>query len=95
MPLFSFKLIDTQLVSDFGLHDLPSEAEAQTEAIKLARSLRETRPQLIGKKYAIFVIDEDGAAVLQRPAGCRVVTGILTGTATQHRDRPYRGGRQK
>ncbi|RXG90066.1 DUF6894 family protein [Bradyrhizobium zhanjiangense] len=67
MPLFSFKLIDSQLVSDFGVHDLPGEAEARTEAIKLARSLRETRPQLIGKRYAIFVIDEDGAAVCSVP----------------------------
>jgi len=55
------------LVSDFGVHHLPGESEARTEAIKLARSLRETRPQLIGKKYAIFVIDEDGVAVCSVP----------------------------
>lgn len=45
MPLYSFKLINTRLVSDFGVHELPGEAEAQIEAIgllgrcaKLARS---------------------------------------------------------
>ncbi len=52
---------------DFGAHDLPSETEAQIEAIKLARSLRETRPELVGKGYSIFVIDDDDAAICVIP----------------------------
>ena len=67
MPLFTYKLIDTHFVSDFGAHDLPSETEAQIEAIKLARSLRETRPELVGKGYSIFVIDDDDAAICVIP----------------------------
>ncbi|TWA92551.1 DUF6894 family protein [Bradyrhizobium stylosanthis] len=67
MPLFTYKLIDAHFVSDFGAHDLPSETEAQIEAIKLARSLRETRPELVGKGYSIFVIDDDGAAICVIP----------------------------
>ena len=67
MPLYSFKLINTHLVSDFGVHDLPSEAEAQIEAIRLARSLRETRPELIGHHYSVSVINEDGAALCTIP----------------------------
>ena len=67
MPLFTYKLVDTHFVSDFGAHDLPSGTEAQIEAIKLARSLRETRPELVGKGYSIFVIDDGGAAICVIP----------------------------
>jgi Domain of unknown function (DUF6894) len=67
MPLYSFKLINTRLVSDFGVHDLPSEAEAQIEAIRLARSLRETRPELIGRHYSVSVNNDDGTAVCTIP----------------------------
>jgi hypothetical protein len=67
MPLFSFKLINTHFVSDFGVHDLPGETEAQIEAIRLARSLRETRPELVGQCYSIFVSNDDGGAVCTIP----------------------------
>ncbi|WFU75042.1 MULTISPECIES: hypothetical protein [unclassified Bradyrhizobium] len=67
MPLFSFKLINSHFVSDFGVHDLPSEADAQIDAIRLARSLRETRPELVGLRYSIFVSDDDGRAVCTIP----------------------------
>lgn len=67
MPLFTYKLIDAHFVSDFGAHHLPNETEAQIEAIKLARSLRETRPELVGKGYLIYVIGDDGAAICVIP----------------------------
>lgn len=67
MPLFTYKLIDAHFVAGFGAHDLPSKTEAQTEAIKLARSLRATRPELVGKGYSISVIDDDGVAVCVIP----------------------------
>ncbi|AHY52632.1 hypothetical protein JEY40_34545 [Bradyrhizobium japonicum] len=67
MPLFSFKLINSHFVSDFGVHDLPSETDAQIEAIRLARSLRETRPELVGRRYSIFVSDDDGRGVCTIP----------------------------
>ncbi|WP_456639552.1 DUF6894 family protein [Bradyrhizobium sp. USDA 10063] len=44
MLLFHFKLVDGYIVSHHGVHDLPDETSAQIEAIKLARSLWETRP---------------------------------------------------
>jgi uncharacterized protein DUF6894 len=46
MPLYHFKLIDSRIVSDHGVHDLPDETAAQIEAIKLARSLRAARPEV-------------------------------------------------
>ncbi|TFV36436.1 DUF6894 family protein [Bradyrhizobium niftali] len=67
MPFFTYKIIDGHFVSDFGAHDLPSEIEAQIEAIKLACSLREGRPELLGKGYSILVIDDDGTAVCSIP----------------------------
>jgi hypothetical protein len=67
MPLFAYKLIDGDFVSDFGAHELPGETEAQIEAIKLVRSLRESRPELLGKGYSIYVIDDDSAAICVIP----------------------------
>ncbi|MFK4720527.1 hypothetical protein ABIE89_001627 [Bradyrhizobium niftali] len=63
MPKFHFKLVDTRIVSDHGVHDLADETAAQIEAIKLARSLRETRPELAGRNCSISVVDEHGRGV--------------------------------
>jgi hypothetical protein len=67
MPLFYFRLVDTHFVSDYGAHDLPDATVAQIEAIALAKSLRETRPQLLGKHYSISVTDENGGGVCVVP----------------------------
>jgi hypothetical protein len=63
MPLYYFKLVDTRFVSDYGVHELEDETVAQIEAIKLARSVREARPELIGQHCSISVTDESGAGV--------------------------------
>lgn len=63
MAKFHFKLIDTNIVSDHGVHDLLDETAAQIEAIKLARSLRDTRPDLAGRKCSVVVVDEHGRQV--------------------------------
>jgi hypothetical protein len=60
MPRYHFKLIDSRIVSDHGIHALPDETVAQIEAIKLARSLRASRPELVGKGCSISVTDENG-----------------------------------
>jgi Mg2+/Co2+ transporter CorC len=67
MPNFHFKLVDTRIVSDHGVHDLADETAAQIEAIRLARSLRETRSELAGRNYSIHVVDEYGKAVCVIP----------------------------
>ena len=38
MPLFHFKLVDSRIVTDHGVHDLSDATSAQIEAIKLVRS---------------------------------------------------------
>jgi hypothetical protein len=63
MPLYHFKLVDTHIVADHGFHDLADETAAQIEAIKLARSLRTARPELVGMHCSISVTSEDGAGI--------------------------------
>jgi hypothetical protein len=67
MPLFYFKLVDTTFISNYGAHDLPDETAAQITAIEIAKSLRETRPELIGKHYSLSVTDEFGGGVCMIP----------------------------
>jgi uncharacterized protein DUF6894 len=45
------------------VHDLPDETAAQIDAIKLARSFRGSRPELIGRNCSISVTDESGAGI--------------------------------
>jgi hypothetical protein len=56
MPLYYF--------SDYGIHELADDTVAQIEAVKLAQSLRETRPHLVGQHYSISVTNETGACVI-------------------------------
>jgi hypothetical protein len=63
VPLYYFKLVDSIIVADHGVHELVDDDAARVEAIKLARSLRETRPQLRGTHCSISVTAEDGAGV--------------------------------
>ncbi|WP_408912982.1 DUF6894 family protein [Bradyrhizobium arachidis] len=67
MPKFHFKLTDTTIVSDHGVHDLADDTAAQTEAIRLARSLRATRPELAGRNCSVSVVDENGSGICLIP----------------------------
>jgi hypothetical protein len=51
------------MVATHGVHELADDASARLEAIELARSIRETRPELRGLHYSISVTTEDGAGV--------------------------------
>jgi hypothetical protein len=66
MPRYHFKLVDGNIVSDHGTHELDDEIMAQIEALKLARSLSETRPEFSGRNY-VLVTDERGAVVCAIP----------------------------
>jgi hypothetical protein len=41
VPLYYFKLVDSIIVADHGVHELVDDAAARVEATKLARSLRD------------------------------------------------------
>jgi hypothetical protein len=49
MPLYYFKLVDSRVVADYGTHELEDDTATQIEAIKLARSVCEARPELVGR----------------------------------------------
>jgi hypothetical protein len=67
MPRYHFKLVDGNIASDHGIHELDDETSAQIEALKLAHSLSETRPEFSGKSYVLLVTDECGAVVCAIP----------------------------
>jgi hypothetical protein len=67
VPLYYFKLVDSIIVADHGVHELADDAAARVEAVRLAQSLRETRPQLRGAHCSISVTAEDGAGVCLVP----------------------------
>jgi hypothetical protein len=67
MPLYYFKLVDSHFVSDCGRRGLMDDTVAKIEAIKLAQSLREARPNLVGQHYSISVTNEEGAGICVVP----------------------------
>jgi hypothetical protein len=67
VPLYYFKLVDSRVVADYGTHELEDDTVAQIEAIKLARSVREARPELIGQHNSISVSVDGGGGVCTIP----------------------------
>jgi hypothetical protein len=67
MPMYYFKLVDTYIVSDYGTHELADATAAREAAAKLARSVRDVRPDLIGQHCSISVTDESGAGICVVP----------------------------
>jgi hypothetical protein len=60
MPRYHFSLVDSTTVEDQGGRILADDAMATDVANRLASQLREIRPELIGKNYAIVVTSADG-----------------------------------
>jgi hypothetical protein len=54
MPQYYFKLVDSHIVVDYGVHELLDETVAQIEALKLARSIRNAQPELLGQALLHF-----------------------------------------
>jgi hypothetical protein len=67
MPLYYFKLVDSHIASDHGVHQLSGEAVALKAAIDLARSMRESRPYLGGQGCSVSVTDESAADICLVP----------------------------
>ena len=74
MPRYRFNFVDTHTVGDHGTFDLADETAAQIEAIKLARSIRAARPELVGMNCSILVTDEDGAGICKSRLRSRSIT---------------------
>jgi hypothetical protein len=69
IPLYYFKLVDRHVVADCGTHDLEGDTVAQIEAIKLARSVREARADLVGRPLFYLCFGEGGPGVCIIPLG--------------------------
>jgi hypothetical protein len=67
MPLYYFKLVDSRIVSDYGVHQLADEDAARKAAIELAQSIREARPDFVGQGCSVSVTDEDGTGICVVP----------------------------
>ncbi|WP_416207766.1 MULTISPECIES: DUF6894 family protein [Bradyrhizobium] len=67
MPRFHFKLCDTRIVADHGTHELAGATAARIEAIRLARSIREARPELAGRNCSVSVTTCTGEPVCRIP----------------------------
>jgi hypothetical protein len=73
MPHYHFDLVDHTTVEDKGGQILADESVAADVADELARRVREVRPELRGKGYAILVTNADGDEV--HPAALEGVLG--------------------
>jgi hypothetical protein len=67
MPRYYFHLVDSRTVVDEGGEDLPNDATAEEVAKEIAARLRQGRPQLRNKNFAILVIKQDGKQVCRVP----------------------------
>lgn len=60
MPKYHFDLVDHVTVADQGGRDLSDDAEAIYFSERLGQHLRALKPELVGKRYAVLVTDENG-----------------------------------
>jgi hypothetical protein len=67
MPRYYFRLADGHVAANYGAHELANDTAAQIAGIELARSVREIRPELIGRGYSILVNDEQGTDICTIP----------------------------
>jgi hypothetical protein len=67
MPRYHFDLVDSKTVADEGGAELSDDIQAMDIAEHIARRLRQERPELKDRHYAILVSDEDGQEVCRVP----------------------------
>ena len=67
MPRYHFDLVDSKTVADEGGRVLPDNATAEKVAKEIAARLREERPELKHRNFAILVTDQDGERICRAP----------------------------
>jgi len=67
MPRYHFDLVDTKTVADERGQELLDDAMAEKVANKLATRLRQERPELRGRNFAILVTNQDGERICRAP----------------------------
>ena len=67
MPRYHFDLVDSKTVADEGGQELPDDATAKKVAKQIAARLRQERPELKNRNFAIRVTDQDGERICRAP----------------------------
>jgi hypothetical protein len=67
MPRYHFDLVDSKTIADEGGRELPDDAMAEKVAKEVAARLREERPELRGRNFAVLVSDQDGERICRVP----------------------------
>jgi hypothetical protein len=71
MPRYHFDLVDSKTIADGHGRELPDDAMAELVAKEIAARLREERPELRGRNFAVLATDQDGERI------CRVPVDLL------------------
>ena len=66
MPLYYFKQVDTRIVPNHGVHNLPDEAAARLEAIKASALFARNSPE-VDRAALLYLTDEHGAGICVVP----------------------------
>jgi len=67
MPRYHFDLVDSRTVADEGGTEVPDDITAMDVAEGIVRRLREERPELKNRSFAILVTNEDGEEICRLP----------------------------
>jgi len=67
MPRYHFDLVDSRTVADEGGTDVPDDITAMDVAEGIVRRLREERPELKNRNFAILVTNDDGEEICRLP----------------------------
>jgi hypothetical protein len=67
MPRYHFDLVDSKTVAHERGQDLPDDAMAEEVAKEIAARLRDERPELRGRNFAILVTNQDGDRICRVP----------------------------
>lgn len=67
MPRYHFDLVDSKTVADEGGQELLDDAMAEKVAKEIAARLRQERPELKERNFAILVTNQDGDRICSVP----------------------------
>ncbi|MDB5519511.1 MAG: hypothetical protein JWQ17_6269 [Tardiphaga sp.] len=67
MPRYHFDLIDSRTVADEGGAEAPDDTTAMDIAEAIVRRLREERPELKNRHFAILVTNAEGEEISRLP----------------------------
>ena len=67
MPRYQFDLVGFGMSAHTPSEELPNDAMAERAAKLIAERLRESRPRLKGRNFAVVVINQEGDRIYRVP----------------------------